>query len=63
MGEKWCSVVPQSWINNKMKLCAWPPRGSNVSKAIKKLLPSQVSWEMVLYKYLLGPYSKNNIIL
>lgn len=57
IGDNWCSVVPQSWINTEKKLCVWPSHGINTSKAIKKASHPQPSWESVLYKYLLGPYN------
>ncbi|RLU15734.1 hypothetical protein DMN91_011489 [Ooceraea biroi] len=56
IGNDWCSVVPQSWVDINKKLCMWPSHGINVSKAIKKSLPPQASWESVSYKYILGPY-------
>ncbi|XP_032688515.1 uncharacterized protein LOC116852352 [Odontomachus brunneus] len=56
IGDNWCSVVPQSWINIDQKLCAWPGHGINVSKAVKKSLPAQASWKSIPYKYLLGPF-------
>lgn len=62
IGDNWCSVVPQSWINTEKKLCVWPSHGINTSKAIKKASHPQPSWESVLYKYLLGPYSMHNNI-
>lgn len=60
IGHDWWSVVPESWIDFDNKFCMWPSHGRNVSKAIKKSLPPQASWESVFYKYMLGPYSKNN---
>lgn len=60
IGVNWCSVVPQSWINIDMNICMWPPRGIDVSKAIRKALSPQSSWENISYNYLLGPYGKNN---
>lgn len=61
IGDKWCSVVPQLWLNIKDKLCAWPPQGTNVSKLIKKCVPPETSWDTISYKYLMGPFGKNNI--
>jgi len=57
IGDDWCSVVPQSWINTDKKLCSWPSH-INMSKAVRKLLRPQASWDSV--PYLLGPYNKNN---
>lgn len=62
IADDWCSVVPASWIDVDKQLCVWPSRGINVSKAIKKSLPSEASWESIPYKYILGPFSRNNIL-
>jgi len=60
IGDDWCSVVPQSWINIDKKLCSWPSHTNDMSKAVRKLLRPQASWDSVPYKYLLGPYGKNS---
>jgi len=57
--DKWCAVVPHSWINAEKKLLMWPSHGINVSNAIKKSLPPQTSWKSFSYKYLIGPFGKN----
>lgn len=62
IGDNWYSVVPESGVDVDRKLCMWPPHGINMSKAVKKLLSSQASWNSVPYKYLLGLYGKKNNI-
>ncbi|XP_029170310.1 uncharacterized protein LOC114939999 [Nylanderia fulva] len=57
IADNWCSVMPQSWIIDiNEQLCVWLSHGVNATKAMKKSLPPQASWEKVPYKYLLGPY-------
>lgn len=58
IGNNWCSVVPESWINNDKKTCLWPLNNINISKAIKEQLIPESSWKSTNIKYILGPYGK-----
>lgn len=60
--DEWCSTVPESWIDKNNNTVLWPPDNLDISKAIRKLKDPQDSWNVIKFKYILGPYGKNNNI-
>jgi hypothetical protein len=52
--DKYCSVVPDLWVNFSEKTFAYPSTG--ITQTIKKRICSQPDWEIYEYRKILGPY-------
>lgn len=59
--DKYCSVVPDLWVNFENQNFAYPSTGSNATNAIKKRIIPEDDWEKYIYRQLLGPYDNYKI--
>ncbi|XP_071579761.1 uncharacterized protein [Temnothorax nylanderi] len=55
--ENSCATVPASWVREKERMCWWPPKTINLSKAIAKCTPHEDHWIMNPFHKLWGPYA------
>ncbi|XP_071566051.1 uncharacterized protein [Temnothorax nylanderi] len=56
-----CSTVPQLWLNFENQTFVWPPKETNVIKAIIKNIPPKYNWSTHTYRRITGPYETYEI--
>lgn len=59
--EKYCSAVPDIWVNFSEKTFTYPSTGINATNAIKRKICSEDDWSIYEYRKILGPYDSYEI--